>query len=75
MTPYLELGGGPQLLSNVTIENEYKSTQFQFGSILGLGIKSNSYEIGYRYLHISTANLELPNPGTDIHGLHIAYKF
>lgn len=75
ITPYIELGGGPQLLSNVTIENEFKSTQFQFGSIFGLGIKSKSYEVGYRYLHISNANIELPNPGTDIHGLHIAYKF
>jgi lipid A 3-O-deacylase len=75
ITPYVELGGGPQLLSDVTIENEFKSTQFQFGSIFGLGIKSKGYEVGYRYLHISNANIELPNPGTDIHGLHIAYKF
>lgn len=75
ITLYIELGGGPQLLSNVTIENEFKSTQFQFGSILGLGIKNKNFEVGYRYLHISNANIELPNPGTDIHGVHLAYKF
>lgn len=73
--PYLELGGGPQLLSDITIENEYKSTQFQFGSILGLGFATKHYEFGYRYLHISNANIELPNPGTDFHNLHFGYKF
>jgi hypothetical protein len=73
--PYLELGGGPQYLSDVTIENEFKSTQFQFGSIFGLGVQSDQFEIGYRYLHISNANIETPNPGTDFHNLHIAYKF
>ncbi|MGC9386169.1 MAG: acyloxyacyl hydrolase [Hydrogenovibrio sp.] len=73
--PYLELGGGPQYLSSATIENEFKSTQFQFGSLLGLGVESDRFEIGYRYLHISNANIELPNPGTDFHNLHLGYKF
>lgn len=73
--PFLELGGGPQYLSDVTIENEFKSTQFQFGSILGLGIQTDRFEIGYRYLHISNANIELPNPGTDFHNLHLGLKF
>lgn len=73
--PYFELGGGPQLLSDITIENEYKSTQFQFGSILGFGVENDALEFGYRYLHISNANIELPNPGTDFHSFHIGYKF
>lgn len=73
--PYLEMGGGPQFLSDITIENEYKSTLFQFGSVFGLGITTKRFEIGYRYLHISNANIELPNPGTDFHSLHLGYKF
>lgn len=73
--PYFELGGGPQWLSNITIEDEYKSTQFQFGSILGFGVENDAVEFGYRYLHISNANIELPNPGTDFHSFHIGYKF
>lgn len=73
--PYFELGGGPQYLSTDTIENEFKSTQFQFGSILGFGIQNEHIEVGYRYLHISNANIELPNPGTDFHNFHLAYKF
>ncbi|VAW47310.1 probable signal peptide protein [hydrothermal vent metagenome] len=74
-TPFIEMGGGPYLLNNIVIENEYKSTQFQFGSIFGLGIKHQQFEISYRYLHISNAGIEMPNPGTDFHSLHIAYSF
>ncbi len=73
--PYIEMGGGPQLLSNIQIENEYKSTQFQFGSIIGIGLKNNQFEIGYRYLHISNAGIEMPNPGTDFHNVHLGYHF
>lgn len=72
---YFELGGGPQYLSNTIIEDENKSTQFQFGSILGFGFAGKTFEAGYRYLHISNANIEIPNPGTDFHSLHLAYKF
>lgn len=74
-TPYLEAGAGPQFLSDVTIENTYKSTQFQFGDILGFGLTTKHFEVGYRFLHISNANIEVPNPGTNFHNLHIAYKF
>jgi len=73
--PFIELGGGPQLLDNVTIENEFKSTQFQFGSIFGLGIKNEQFEMGYRYLHISNAGIAMPNPGTDFHNIHLGYRF
>lgn len=75
ITPFIEMGGGPHLLSDITIENDYKSTQFQFGSIFGLGLKNQTFEISYRYLHISNAGIEMPNPGTDFHDLHIGYYF
>ncbi len=74
-TPFIEMGGGPHLLSDITIENEYKSTQFQFGSIFGLGVKNRDFEISYRYLHISNAGIEMPNPGTDFHNIHAGYHF
>lgn len=75
LNPYFELGGGPNWLSDVTIENEFKSTQFQFGSIFGFGVQTTDFEIGYRYLHISNAGIELPNPGTDFHNLHLGITF
>ena len=75
MIPFAEMGGGPYLMSDITIENEYKSTQFQFGSIFGLGVKNKTFEATYRYLHISNAGIEMPNPGTDFHSIHIGYYF
>lgn len=75
INPYFELGGGPNWLSNATIEDEFKSTQFQFGSIFGFGVQTTEFEMGYRYLHISNAGIELPNPGTDFHNLHIGITF
>ncbi len=73
--PYLEFGAGAKYLNNITIENTYKSTQFQFGDIFGFGIGNAHFQIGYRYLHISNANIELPNPGTNFQTVHIQYLF
>ena len=74
-TPFIEMGGGPHIVSGIEIEDENKSTQFQFGSIFGLGVKHRGIEVSYRYLHISNANIKMPNPGTDIHSLHLGYHF
>ncbi|MDG6777345.1 acyloxyacyl hydrolase [Thiomicrorhabdus sp. zzn3] len=72
---YAETGAGLYLLDDPTIENEFKSTQFQFGDVFGLGVKVKQFELGYRYLHISNAGIEMPNPGTDFHNLHLGYRF
>lgn len=73
--PYLETGIGPQLLSDVWLENDNKSTQFQFGSIVGIGLTHDQYEIGYRYQHISNNDIQTPNPDTDFHNLHFGWRF
>ncbi|WP_319380125.1 acyloxyacyl hydrolase [Thiomicrorhabdus sp.] len=75
ISPYIEMGAGPHLLDNIYIEDEDKSTQLQFGDHLGIGFNAGPVEVGYRYIHISNANIELPNPGTDFHNLHFAYRF
>jgi len=72
---YFELGAGPQIISDTILENENKSTLFQFGNVFGFGYANKNYEVGYRYLHYSNANIKMPNPGTDFHNLHVAYKF
>lgn len=72
---YMETGAGLLWLDDPTIENEFKSTQFQFGDVFGLGMKNKDFEIGYRYLHISNAGIEVPNPGTDLHNIHLGYRF
>ncbi|MBF6057951.1 MULTISPECIES: acyloxyacyl hydrolase [Thiomicrorhabdus] len=75
ITPYIEMGAGPHFLDSIYIEDENKSTQLQFGDHLGIGFIAGRVEVGYRYIHISNANIELPNPGTDFHNLHFAYRF
>jgi len=75
LKPYLEVGAGIKYLDNIVIENRYKSTQFQFGDIFGFGLQQGSFQIGYRYLHISNANIALPNPGNNFQTLHFQYLF
>lgn len=72
---YAEVGVGVHLLENTQIRNDDKSTQFQFGDQLALGWENNDLRVGYRYLHISNANIELPNPATDFHQLELGYRF
>lgn len=75
LTPYLETGIGLAYISNSTMENIDKSTNFQFTEILGLGVELADWRLGYRYRHISNAGISLPNNATDIHSLHLSYQF
>lgn len=72
---YAEVGVGAHLLSDIKIADYSKSTQFQFGDQFGIGWESNQFRIGYRYLHVSNANIEIPNPSTDFHMLEVAYRY
>jgi hypothetical protein len=73
--PYLEVGAGVKYLDSIIVEELYKSTQFQFGDIFGLGIGDDHFQVGWRYLHISNANIETPNPGNNFQTVHISYLF
>jgi lipid A 3-O-deacylase len=75
ISPYIETGIGLAYISNSTMENIEKSTQFQFTEILGIGMQLYDWQIGYRFRHISNAGISLPNNATDIHSLHVAYQF
>lgn len=72
---YAEVGVGVHLLSQVHIKDETKSTQFQFGDQFGLGWESQYFRVGYKYLHVSNANIEIPNPSTDFHFVELGYRF
>lgn len=73
--PYAELSIGINYLSNSTIENTNKSSQFHFVEYIGTGIKVRSFKIGYRFMHISNAGISLPNPASDVHKINISYQF
>ncbi len=72
---YAEVGVGVHLLSQVYIKDYTKSTQFQFGDQFGLGWENQQFRVGYKYLHVSNANIEIPNPSTDFHFVELGYRF
>lgn len=72
---YAEVGVGAHYLTNVRIKDYSKSTQFQFGDQFGLGWENDQFRVGYRYLHISNGNIEIPNPSTDFQTLEIGYRY
>lgn len=72
---YAEVGVGVHLLSEVNIKDYTKSTQFQFGDQFGLGWENQQFRIGYKYMHVSNANIEIPNPSTDFHFVELGYRF
>ena len=77
-TPYAEAGIGPHLLSHTSLGFQEYSTAFQFGSLVGFGVgfgDNGQYEIAYRFLHTSNANIKKPNDGLNLHLLRLGYSF
>ena len=76
--PYVEAGVGLHLLSRTSIGDKQMSTALQFGNHIGVGYRfgaKGSYEVGYRFQHISNAGLKKPNPGINFHQLRVQYHF
>lgn len=73
--PYVEFGIGLRYLSDIRLAGQYKSTQFQFGDLAGLGIHWGRIQLGFRFLHISNGGIETPNPGTNFYTLKMDYRF
>ena len=78
LSPYAEAGIGPHLISDTRIANKTLSTAFQFGSLIGVGLifgEQGQYQLGYRFQHISNADIKTPNDGLNLHLLRMAYSF
>ncbi|HIQ39993.1 MAG TPA: acyloxyacyl hydrolase [Sulfurivirga caldicuralii] len=75
LRPYIEFGIGVKYLSGIRIADQYKSTQFQFGDLTGIGIQYRNLQLGFRFLHISNAGIETPNPATNYYTLKMDYRF
>ena len=79
IAPYAEFGVGVHLLSETSVSEQRRfSTNFQFGSHVGVGARfgeNNAFEIGYRYQHISNAGIDHPNNGINFNILHFGYWF
>ena len=76
--PYLEAAIGFHLLSPSSIGDRRMSTAFQFGDHIGAGYRfgaRGSYDLGYRYQHLSNASIKRPNPGINFHQIRLQYNF
>jgi opacity protein-like surface antigen len=73
--PYLEAGVGGHVLSDTRIGGRELSTAWQFGSHLGAGISCGRFDIGYRFQHLSNANIKNPNDGIDFHSLNAGLRW
>jgi len=76
ITPYLDLGAGIHFLSRSNIRGRQMGASFQFSVLAGTGISfHDKWEIGYRFLHISNADIHDNNDGRDEHLAVITFVF
>jgi hypothetical protein len=74
--PYLDLGAGIHFLSRANIRGRQMGAAFQFSLIAGTGLCfHDSWEIGYRYMHISNADIHDNNDGRDEHLVVLSLVF
>lgn len=73
--PYVEVGIGAALLSDVHISGRQLSTAFQFEDRVGVGLRSDRLDLHLRYMHYSNADIATPNDGMDMTVVGLAYKF
>jgi hypothetical protein len=76
--PYAELGLGAHVLTHTSIGLTRMSTAFQFGNHVGLGYRfgpKTSYDLSYRFQHLSNAGIKHPNAGINFHQVRLQYWF
>jgi lipid A 3-O-deacylase len=76
--PYAEIGLGMHLLSHSSIGGNRMSTAFQFGNHIGFGYRfgvNQSFDLSYRFQHLSNASIKRPNPGTNFNQIRLQYHF
>jgi hypothetical protein len=75
---YLEAGIGAHYLSGTTIGSRRLSTRFQFGDHIGIGYRfgpKGAFDLGFRFQHLSNADIKRPNDGMDFNQLRLQYWF
>ena len=76
--PYGEIGIGAHFLSSTQIGDKRLSTAFQFGDHLGFGYRFGtkaSWDLAYRFQHLSNGSIKKPNDGINFHLLRVQYHF
>ena len=75
VTPYLEGGIGISYFSKTQMGPRDLSTHFLFENRVGAGIKMGNWDLSFRYMHYSNADIKKPNDGIDIFIGSINYRF
>ena len=72
----VEFGIGPAYLSEASIGDRQKSTNFQFSDHFGLGVGSSDgkWRVGFEFRHISNLSIQTPNAAVDYKGIAISYR-
>ena len=76
--PYFEAAIGYHLLSRTSLGGKRFSTAFQFGDHLGFGYRfgaKKAFDLGYRFQHLSNADLKRPNNGINFNQIRLQYHF
>ncbi|MDX1460958.1 MAG: acyloxyacyl hydrolase [Xanthomonadales bacterium] len=73
--PYIEAGIGVAFLDDKSVGGRQLGSSWQFEDRIGFGLKFERWDIHYRYMHYSNADLEKPNQGIDAHVIGISYAY
>jgi lipid A 3-O-deacylase len=77
--PFFEAGIGVRLLSHVELTPDRTlSSAFQFADMVGVGAQfgeHQNYQAGFRFQHISNADIKTPNPGLNFSWVYVQYNF
>lgn len=76
--PYVEAAIGFHAISHTSIGGKRFSTAFQFGDHIGAGYRfgaKGSYDLGYRFQHLSNGSIKRPNQGINFHQIRLQYNF
>ncbi|WP_027815059.1 acyloxyacyl hydrolase [Paraburkholderia bannensis] len=77
--PFIEAGVGIRVLTHVELTpDRTMSTAFQFADMVGIGAQfgeHQNYQAGFRFQHISNADIKTPNPGLNFSQIYVQYNF
>lgn len=77
--PYWDAGIGVMLLSKTRVGPDVRlGSAFQFNDVVGFGVTfgdKSQYDLGYRFQHVSNADIARHNDGIDFHQIRLTYLY
>ena len=75
VTAFVDTGLGAHYLTRTEHLDRQISTHFQFGEILGIGMKAGKFQVGLRFQHLSNGDIVKPNNGYNFYGVAVKYWY